>query len=337
MTPLGERSAEADGRPAPLGAAWRAVYSLLSPAGGSARFSILIFHRVHAEPDPLFPDEVDARRFDVLCGWLRSWFNVVPLEEGVQRLRAGTLPRRSAAITFDDGYADNHDVALPILKRHGLHATFFIATDFLDGGCMWNDCVVEAIRRSRLDSLDLGLLGLPGLGALDLGTPDSRRQAIGPLLGQLKYLPHERRAEVAARIAGLAQVELPCDLMMDQRRLKAMVESGMDLGGHTASHPILARLDDWAAQREIERGRDALRERTGTAPRLFAYPNGRPERDFIARDVELVRAAGFRAAVTTAPGVCTARHSELMLPRFTPWDRRPHRFAARMAGNLLKA
>ena len=64
------------------------LFSLLSPAGRRARLSVLIFHRVLPVPDPLFPDEVDVRRFDAICAWMRQWFNVLPLGEAVERLSA---------------------------------------------------------------------------------------------------------------------------------------------------------------------------------------------------------------------------------------------------------
>ena len=63
--------------------------SLLSPAAAKARLSILIFHRVLAQPDPLFPSEVDAALFDRLCGWIGSMFQVLPLDLAVQRLGVG--------------------------------------------------------------------------------------------------------------------------------------------------------------------------------------------------------------------------------------------------------
>ena len=69
--------------------------------------SILVFHRVLALPDPLFPGEVDAVRFNRICSWLADWFQVLPLDQAVRHLRAGSLPARALAITFDDGYADN--------------------------------------------------------------------------------------------------------------------------------------------------------------------------------------------------------------------------------------
>ena len=126
------------------------LLTLLSPAGRRARLSVLIFHRVLPRPDPLFPGVIDAAGFDAICRWVKGWFNVLALDDAARRLRDGSLPERALAITFDDGYADNHDVALPILLRHGLPATFFIATGFLDGGRMWNDTVIESIRRTPL-------------------------------------------------------------------------------------------------------------------------------------------------------------------------------------------
>ena len=136
------------------------AFSLASPAGAHARLSILIFHRVFAERDPLFPDEPDIVRFDEILGWVKQWLNVLPLEEAVVRLRSGSLPARAAAITFDDGYADNLTCAVPVLAKHGLNATFFIATGFTDGGRMWNDTVIESIRSATVPEIDCSFLGL---------------------------------------------------------------------------------------------------------------------------------------------------------------------------------
>ena len=171
---------------------------LASPAGKRARLSILIFHRVLPAPDPLFPGEPDASRFDEMLGWLTSWFNILPLDEAVRRRAEGTLPARAAAITFDDGYADNRVVALPVLQRHGITATFFIATGFLDGGSMWNDRIIAAMRHCSRSALDLATLEL---GTHPLGTAQARREAIDALIGKVKYLPGPQRVEIANRIA----------------------------------------------------------------------------------------------------------------------------------------
>ena len=246
---------------------------LASPAGKRARLSILIFHRVLPAPDPLFPGEPDAARFDEMLEWLTSWFNVLPLDEAVRRRAEGTLPARAAAITFDDGYADNCLVALPILQRHGITATFFIATGFLDGGSMWNDRIIAAVRGCSRPELDLASLGL---GVHPLGTIQARREAIDALIGKVKYLDGSRRDETANRIAEFAGAQVPTDLMMTTAQLRELRAAGMQIGAHTVTHPIMARLSLDDARQEVTRSREALQDALGEPISLFAYPNGKP-------------------------------------------------------------
>lgn len=304
---------------------------LLSPSGAGARLSILIFHRVHDQVDPLFPGEPDRAVFDHMLGWLRRWYTVLPLDTAVRRLHEGSLPAAAAAITFDDGYADNERNAMPILQRHGMSATFFVASDFLDGGRMWNDSVVEAVRGSTRESLDLREQGW-GLHAL--GSLDARRQAIGKLLGQIKYLAPAVRQQAVDRIVDAAGTRLPDDLMMSSDQLRALRTGGMLVGAHTCSHPILASLDDDAARAEILAGKHRLeyllQERVG----LFAYPNGKPGQDYRPEQVALVRGLDFDAAVSTVAGAAGRRSDLFQLPRFTPWDRSATRFGVRMLMNL---
>ncbi|HSW08976.1 polysaccharide deacetylase family protein [Aquabacterium sp.] len=306
----------------------------LSPAGERARLSVLIFHRVLPEPDPLFPEEISAAQFDAICGWLAAWFNVLPLDQAVARLDAASLPPRALAITFDDGYADNHDVALPILQRHGLCATFFVATGFLDGGRMWNDTVIESLRRTPLARLDLDRLALP-LGAHDTATPAQRRQAIDTLIGRIKYLDIDARQNLVDDIAACAQVAPPTDLMMSSPQVRAMRAAGMGIGAHTVSHPILARLQPDAARAEMRASKQALEALLGEPVRLFAYPNGKPGEDYSPQSVALARELGFEAAVSTAWGAARRSTDRFQLPRFSPWDRTRARFGARLAHNLF--
>lgn len=311
----------------------RTLFSLLSPSGQRAKLSVLIFHRVVAEPDPLFPGEVDARRFEAICSWLRNWFQVLPLDQAVRRLREGSLPSRAAAISFDDGYADNHDIAMPILQRHGLCAGFFIASGFLDGGCMWNDLVIDAIRRCRLDQFPADSLQT-GLPPLPLADWEQRRTAVMQLLRAIKYLPMVERDAQVERIRLLAGVSDRPQPMMSSAQLRAMQAAGMVIGAHTVHHPILARLDREAARAEIAGGRAALQQCLQAPVDLFAYPNGKPGEDFSPESLELVREQGFEAAFTTATGAANASTDRHLLPRFTPWDQGRLRFGLRLAGNL---
>ncbi len=315
------------------------LLSLLSPGGSHGRLSILIFHRVLAEPDPLFPGEIDRVRFDAICGWLRRWFEVLPLDEATRRLREGRLPARAAAITFDDGYADNHDEALPILQRHGLNATFFIASGYLDGGCMWNDAIIDALRRTRhTQFVPAGIDGLQALpAAMPLHDASSRRQAIVAVIGQVKYLEVARRDRIVQALRQALEVPAPASPMMSSTQLRALRRAGMLIGAHTVSHPILARLDDAAARSEIGRGRDHLEQLLQERVSLFAYPNGKPGEDYTARTATLARELGFDAAFTTAWGAARPDTDAHQIPRFSPWDQGRLRYGLRLAGNLWQS
>lgn len=308
----------------------KSAFSVVSPAGKRARLSILIFHRVLAERDQLFPDEPDVARFHEMMRWVKHWFNVLPLEEAVVRLKCGNLPASAASITFDDGYADNLIYATPVLKELGLHATFFIATGFLDGGRMWNDTVIESIRCTDQVVIDASFLGL---GHLSLGYTKDKQAALALLIPVIKHLPGEQRSIAVMRIAESCQAKLPDDLMLTSSQLKQLRNFGMGIGAHTVNHPILIRIGDELARREIAEGRDflegLLRERIG----LFAYPNGRIANDYNLSHADLVKGLGFDAALTTNWGVSSPHTDIYQLPRFTPWDRTRTRFGLRLLIN----
>lgn len=313
---------------------FRAAFGLLSPGGKSARLSSLIFHRVLSEPDELLPGEVDARQFDDICSWLKQWFNVLPLDQAVQMLPEGRLPARSLCITFDDGYEDNESTALPILKKHGLTATFFVATGFLDGGRMWNDSIVESIRRTRLKHLDLDGYADSPMGRFDLTSLTARRSSIDRIIGKVKYLPPSGRLQFVRFLAEVAQADLPDDLMMSSDQVRKLRRAGMQVGAHTVSHPILAKLDSREAFREIMESKRHLECLLEEPVPLFAYPNGRPTDDYVPANVEHVRECGFAAAVSTEWGTSGPGDDLFQLRRFTPWDRSRWRFGWRLARNL---
>jgi peptidoglycan/xylan/chitin deacetylase (PgdA/CDA1 family) len=295
---------------------FKPFFTLMSPAGPKGRLTVFIFHRVLPEPDPLFTDEMHARRFDEMCGWVKTWFNVLPLDQAVNQLKSGTLPARAACITFDDGYADNFHVAMPILQRHGLTATFFIATGFLDGGRMWNDTIIETVRCRE-----------------DLSIAD-RRAAIATHINAIKYRSVDDRVAITEQLARTAGATLPTDLMMTSTEVKAMRKAGMQIGAHTVSHPILARLTDEQAIQEIGNSKQFLEDLLGERIGLFAYPNGKPGEDYSPQTVEVVRSLGFDAAVSTQWGASGMGDDMLQIKRFTPWDKSRLRFGVRLLVNL---
>ena len=298
----------------------------------SSRLSILIYHRVHSATDPLFPFEPDAQRFEALMRFVTTTFRVITLGEALDHLARNTLPPRSLVITFDDGYADNAEIVMPILQRLGVRATFFVSTGFLDGGRMWNDSVIECLRTSRKESIELDAYGL---GRLTLHTADDRRRCIDALLPRIKYLPLAERMDAVRSLQRLCGVgSLPDDLMMTAGQVRSMHHAGMEIGGHTVNHPILKSIPASEAEREISDGRRTLETIIDAPVDVFAYPNGKPGQDYDMSHVEIVRKLGFRGAVSTAPGV--ARHGVDLyeLPRFTPWGNAKLVWATRLMLNM---
>lgn len=292
----------------------------------------MIFHQVLARPDELRPTEPDAARFEQILRWVQRWFSVVSLDSIV-----GTdhpvLPPRPLAITFDDGYADNYLIALPVLKKLGLTATFFIAPGFLNGGRMFNDTVIEAIRQAVGSHLDLSPIGLE---SYPIATPAHRVATIERLLRKLKYLSLEERASRISELVRHVGAKLPDDLMMTDAQVVAMKRAGMAIGAHTVSHPILAAVSDAVARSEIVQSKKHLESMLDERVDLFAYPNGRPNQDYARVHVAMARDAGFKAAVSTAEGVFRSGGDLFQIPRFTPWDRSRLKFAARLAMNARR-
>jgi peptidoglycan/xylan/chitin deacetylase (PgdA/CDA1 family) len=207
----------------------------------------------------------------------------------------------------------------------------FVSTGYTGGGRMWNDSVIEAIRTMPEGEVDWREFGL---GIAVAGDDESRRRLVAAVLPALKPLPVADRAAIADALARRAGAEPQPDLMMTTAQLREWRSLGFDVGGHTVGHPILARLSDNDAFDEIARGREQLAGWLGEAPRAFAYPNGVPERDYGARDVALVRRAGFACAVSTERAVARQGADPYQLPRFMPWDRSMWGFGLRCARML---
>lgn len=300
--------------------------TLASGIGKRRKLLIMIYHRVLDEPDFMRPGEVDKVTFTWQMQLLAKHFNVLPLAEAMDRMQNDTLPSRSICITFDDGYADNYNNALPILQKFNLTATFFIANGFLNGGRMWNDTVIEAIRNFSDSVLDLTEIGL---GQFDMFSENQKVQATNKIIQQIKHLAIEKRDEYTAYIAAQSQ-NLPDDLMMTSEQLKKLYQSGMEIGGHTVNHPILAKLDDEAANREIQQNKLFLEQLLNVTSRFFAYPNGKPDADYLQQHLQMVRQNGYQAAVSTHWGVATQSSDPWQLPRFTPWDNTPLKFMIRI-------
>ena len=207
---------------------------------GDSRLSILIFHRVLDAYDFMRPDEISDTEFDIKMQLIAQHFTPLSLLDAVEMLENDTLPNRAICVTFDDGYRDNADIAYPILKKWNIPATFFVASGFLDGGRMWNDTVIEAVRGYGNKKLDLSEIDL---GVFHCATEQQKEQTAQAVIQQIKHCDPKKRNESVDYLASLV-ARLPDDLMMCSEQVKQMSENGIEIGGHTVSHLSLIHISE---------------------------------------------------------------------------------------------
>lgn len=311
----------------------RSVGRLLSPAGRRGRLAVFCYHEVAERSHSKQAEEPDGTEFARDVERIASVFTVLPLAEAARRMAAGTLPARSACITFDDGYADNHALGAPVLERAGVPATFFVTGGAVDEGIMWNDMVIEAVARRKGP---LVFSAVPEFADTRLDGP----ALVSSLLGHLKYRPMEQRKRAAERFfRDNVDGKMP-RLMMTRPMVADLARRGFDIGGHTMNHPILAELGDEQARQEIEGGSVWIEEVTGSRPRTFAYPNGKPNRDYSRRDAAMVAESGHELAVTTDWNLGGGTTDVYEIPRIGPWWREGRALSVGLlrlyAGHLLR-
>lgn len=297
----------------------RLAYGVVSRGGIAAllrrvfrdRLPILCYHSVVPEPPPQWVGRgglhLGVERFARQIAWLARHYRVIPLAEAVAAIAAGrALPPRAAAITFDDGYVNNLEQAAPVLARHGLPATVFLATEYLGAdGLYWWDELPALLTAGLGREWDVA-----GWGRLDL------RSAAGVTTGLDLGAQRLRAAAPAARAAhlGALRAALGEPTMPVLRHLRPMrwdearaAPDHLDFGGHGADHRVLDALEAREMADDLQRCRAALdRELGSRATALFCYPEGRWNEAVAAA----LGPAGFGAAVTA-----TGRSEEEALVR----------------------
>jgi peptidoglycan/xylan/chitin deacetylase (PgdA/CDA1 family) len=291
-----------------------AVWAAALAARGGAGLVVLMYHRIGTHP--VFQG-VEPDRFRRQMRWLRRNCAVIApedLEAGLRGERGGRPP---VLLTFDDGYRDFHDVAFPVLRELGLPAVVFLSTGLLDeGGALWSDRLRWAIHASGRP--DVRFPWADG-EAHSLAARPARQRALGAALRYLKHCAEgERRLALTALFRALGAPatgpELPRQMMTwdEVRATMPLVRPG----GHTHTHPILARVPADTQQAEVRACRERIEAMCGVPPRLFAYPNGQ-QGDFTAETQAIVRQQGFEAAFSAVEGTNGQGADRMALRRFS--------------------
>jgi peptidoglycan/xylan/chitin deacetylase (PgdA/CDA1 family) len=286
---------------------WRYVVSF-----AGSRLVIIAYHRVvPMVPEEIYPFDsglvsVTPEDFDWQLRFLRRNFDVVASSDVVNYLDRGQrLPRRPVMITFDDGFDDNYHVAYPLLRSHGLSATFFVCTGYIGRQeSFWFDELAHLVMRLPAGSIELAEAGISIPIADEVC---SRRQAVTDLLRAMKNLPDARRREFlqhfnnqygSYRDPSARRKSLP----MTWPQIIEMSAGGMEFGSHSVSHPILSSLDDASLAQEMSGSKHELESRLKKRIDTISYPEG-SHAAFDARVMHAAITAGYRLGCSYMPGL----------------------------------
>ena len=290
---------------------------------------ILGYHRVANLARDVYEVCVKPEHFAEQMEIVSRYARPIGLSKLVQQLKVGSLPPKSIAVTFDDGYADNLYQAKPILEKYAVPATVFVSTGYA-GREFWWDELERLIMSSRGD-----------LHALHLQLSESRLQwdqpKVSPEPGRpedvstrsrffhalyhfLLPLDVEAQNQVMNTVrfwSGVSSDETPTSCGMNHKELLQLIDGGLiELGAHTRHHPMLSQLSPERQRKEIISSKEDLEELLGRRIEGFAYPNGRETKEAkrIAQEV------GFAFACTSLHNVVRPGTDLYALTRFWQKD-----------------
>ena len=281
--------------------------------------TVLNYHRIDNIDRPGFDTfrpnvSASVADFDRQMEYVSRKYRVISINDLVNFLKnRKSLPAHAALITFDDGYLDNYVNAYPILKKHGLSAVIYLATDYIevDKPFYW-DLIAYCFFNTKKDVAEL-----PGYGTLTWTDQKSKETGMHTWIESLKQIPDARKQKLVERLPEILAVNIPAGyfqkMTFSWAQAYEMRQNGIELGGHTASHPILTRITLDQVSLEVSRCKQRIEEMTGKPVLSFAYPNGQSS-DFNTDIATKVREAGFETAFSLLPGPVS--YSSLKRDRF---------------------
>lgn len=279
------------------------------------RAVVLTYHRVlpkerSAESFSTDAIVVSPETFQRQMQLLRRLFTPLSADQFAQALATGNMPPNACVVTFDDGWYDNLDYALPILRETSVPAVLFVATDYIGTDkCFWQERLSRALSAARRIPDRSGPL-FAEIGAshvLDPSlTPAQSKLAIRAIIDRYKAQPQAEidalvlKVEELLRSANVTTDSQHPDRFLTWEQVQALDASGLvAIGSHCCTHTPLTKLDANAVHAELQRSREVIRERIGVDPSDLAYPNG----DHDAQIAKAVAANGYRCAYTTNRGL----------------------------------
>ena len=298
-----------------------------------------MYHRIsNSYPDP-WNLNVSEENFRSHLDLFNQRYNVLPLIEFNELRRAGKLPQRALAITFDDGYEDNVSLAAPLMLEAEIPAMFYICTGTLEAvSGMWWDILAEIVYGGHGLSIDKKLQYenhvrntffsmFPSEYEVNFHTsktsmkdenPPSTKMLYMLLWEMLLPLPVDKQKQQLDLFSReIALVESSRYPMMHENDVKSLSEHTLfEIGAHTQYHVQLSAHNMEYQKKEIQGNVRQLEDLTGQRIFSMSYPFG----SYNHNTLQIAKQAGFDVACTTAPEVATRIDDSLLLPRITVYD-----------------
>lgn len=280
------------------------------------KFAILCYHRVGTGGVP-YHSELHPRVFEAQIKFLRRTYRIVSLDQLCRELAdadpQATNTSQAVAITFDDGYRDLYEHALPVLRKYDLPATVYLTASAIETGEVpWYDRIFALLMSFQSDKLEF-----EGIAPMRLSAEESRMHAAMVVVRTLrqKYSNRERMAACAALEAKMdAPAEALQNRMLNWEQIREMQQAGIAFEAHTMGHPVVSRLAASERERELVDSRQLLEERLQKPVTHFAYPFGSVS-DIDPQTCSLLPHYGYRSAASTVWGVNTPRTHRYLLRR----------------------
>ena len=255
---------------------------------------ILMGHRVAAD-DEGYLAGVPPDHFASQVAYLARHYEIISLGTLVRCFEERrAVPSRSVVLTFDDGFRDNLEHALPVLEKHRAPATVFVVTGSVSSGDLpWSQRLGVVFQRTRAAVLSAAHAGRE----MDLSTPPARRRAYDAAKARIRELSRLERERAIDGIALDLGVEPPRDRMLSWAHVRDLSQRGIEIGAHTFSHPLLACIPPAEARWEMERSKEDLKRELGLESMSFAFPGG----SWTPSLVGMAREIGFRSVFQSSP------------------------------------
>ncbi len=290
------------------------------------KLAVLTYHRV-SEIDCIDNSgALSEVKFEEQLLWLKKYFVILDIEYALKLMATHSLPKRAIVITVDDGYIDSFTRIFPLLIKHNLTGSFFIATSGIKAGYLWDEWIYSALMNVPVQTTSISFAG----EELSLATHNNKLKAIKIVIKIIKYSSLQNREYLINDLQEQTGKVIIKHQFLTPNNLQDMQEAGMYIGAHTHNHPILSLEDADTAKQEMLSSKNILEGILNNSVDYIAYPNGKSEYDFNELHQQQAKDIGFKAAFSTDWG-CNNNENLFALKRMTAWDLNEVKFVIRLA------